>query len=78
MDQADLNKAIELYQIRLTGAPLLDGIITKKGLWLPYTKEICTCCFSVDFPTLEEPDTYLKHCLTLEHCKQLILKRKEK
>ena len=76
MKQRHLNKAMKLYQTRVTHAPLLEGITTKEGLWIPYTKEMCACCFDVKFPSLEEPDIYLKHCRTLEHCKQLIIKRK--
>jgi len=76
VNQTDQDRAMELYQTRRSNSPLPEGILTSKGLWIPYTREMCQCCHHVDFPTVEEPDTYLAHSRTLEHCKQLILKRK--
>ena len=76
MDEADFKEVVALYENRQNRLVSPHGRFNEAGHWYPYPEELCGCCVTVIDVCEAEPYVMLRHCRSLEHCKQLIIKQK--
>lgn len=48
------------------------GHFDKGGRWYPSSEERQPCCDNIRGPSRNHPYSYMVHCRTLKHCRQLV------